>query len=109
MQADEVVNHYAPQRLHLYQGVDGVYAWIRDAALMEHQAGAIAQALANEIHASGQKLLGLSLNGKKVARPLPGVPYASVEEYAVDLSQETLSRQDDVQRVTLARRTDRNE
>lgn len=52
--------------LHLYVGDDGVHAWLRDAELQGSGARAVAQALAEQVAASGKPLAGLSINGKPV-------------------------------------------
>lgn len=62
----------ASRQLHLYRADDGVHAWIRDAALADYHGYALARTLNGELHASGLKLTGLTLNGKKIEHLYPG-------------------------------------
>lgn len=57
---------FAERQLHLYQGADGVQAWIRDADLSQMRAQLVAQALNNELNAAGLKLKTLTVNGRKL-------------------------------------------
>ncbi|HEX8611922.1 MAG TPA: hypothetical protein VF800_11600 [Telluria sp.] len=63
--ADEVP--YALRSMHLFREGDGVQAWIRDAALSQFQANALAYSLKKEMQAEGLTLNALTLNGKKTA------------------------------------------
>jgi hypothetical protein len=58
-------DQYARRQLHLYQGADGVQAWIRDVDLSQARVQMIAQALGNELNGTGMKLKTLTVNGKK--------------------------------------------
>jgi hypothetical protein len=58
-------DQYARRQLHLYQGADGVQAWIRDVDLSQARVQMIAQALGNELSGAGVKLKALTVNGKK--------------------------------------------
>jgi hypothetical protein len=57
---------YARNALHLYRGDDGVQAWIRDASLQPLQAEAVRRALAQELGSAGEKLLAVTINGRKL-------------------------------------------
>jgi hypothetical protein len=52
------------REFHLYQGADGVQAWIRDAELNPAQIFAVAQGLKSELQQTGLKLKQLTVNGK---------------------------------------------
>ncbi|NHZ80766.1 hypothetical protein F2P44_16005 [Massilia sp. CCM 8695] len=70
--ADELP--YALRSMHLFHDGEGVQAWIRDAALSQFQANALAYALKKEMQAEGLTLNALTLNGKKTAlAPAPAV------------------------------------
>lgn len=60
---------YTARLLHVYHDPDGVQAWIRDAAIDQVQARTLAQAMADELAASGTTLVALTLNGRKLALP----------------------------------------
>lgn len=62
-------DEYAKQLLHLFHGDDGVQAYIRDAELSGAQMRAVAQALAVELGMGGQRLAGLTVNGRRVVVP----------------------------------------
>jgi hypothetical protein len=57
---------YGRQLMHLFHGEQGVHAYIRDAELGGAQLRAVAQALAAELSASGKRLAGLTVNGRRV-------------------------------------------
>lgn len=59
-------DQYTSAKLHLYQDVSGVQAWIRDAALLPAQAELVALAMARELGMSGTRLNAVTLNGKKI-------------------------------------------
>lgn len=59
-------DQYTSAKLHLYQDVSGVQAWIRDAALLPAQAELVALSMARELGMSGTKLNAVTLNGKKI-------------------------------------------
>ncbi|MCE3602795.1 hypothetical protein LXA47_04170 [Massilia sp. P8910] len=63
--ADELP--YALRSMHLFHDGEGVQAWIRDAALSQFQANALAYSLKKEMQAEGLTLQALTLNGKKTA------------------------------------------
>lgn len=75
---------YAQRAMHVYRGGDGVQAWIRDAALQPQQADVVRRALADALGSAGEKLLSVTINGKKFsASPQapssePGSDHASV-------------------------------
>lgn len=78
---------FAERKLHLYQGADGVQAWIRDADLNQMRAHLVAQALNNELNAAGLKLKTLTVNGRKLDS---GSQSSSIEDSAED-SNNTLT------------------
>ena len=81
---------FAERQLHLYQGTDGVQAWIRDAELSQLQAQSVAQALSNELGLSGLKLKSLTLNGRRLERT--GAP----ENAGADIGGEALAAAPDI-------------
>ena len=62
---------YALRLMHVVSDDAGVQAWIRDAALSQFQANALAGAIRDELHGSGLKLAALTVNGKKSVLPAP--------------------------------------
>ncbi|HYD78316.1 MAG TPA: hypothetical protein VEC06_00780 [Paucimonas sp.] len=78
---------YAPKQLHLYDGMGGVEAWLRDADLPEPQAVAVMLALRQTLREAGKELVALTLNGKKIygeekdGRP-PNMDEGKVEDTA---------------------------
>jgi hypothetical protein len=75
---------YEVAQMHLYQGPDGVQAWIRDAALSEQQGYSVAQNLSNELTASGLRLSMLTVNGKALNRLFQGNQYPMEEVLPFD-------------------------
>jgi hypothetical protein len=57
---------YAESNLHLFQGEDGVQAWIRDARLDSEQARSVALALAREFAQQGNPLAAVTINGRRL-------------------------------------------
>lgn len=68
---------YAERLLHLYQEDGQVRAWIRDAALQPQQARAVAQALALQLSAQGNRLAALTINGRPQDLQARGAPHAA--------------------------------
>ncbi len=63
---------YADRLLHVYRGVEGVQAWVRDASLGQAQAYMLAQSLAAELGSTGERLAALTINGRRLALPSDG-------------------------------------
>jgi hypothetical protein len=63
----EPVDEYAARLLHIYQGADGVQAWVRDAALNAAQSLLLARGMAQELNGAGNRLSALTVNGKKIS------------------------------------------
>lgn len=57
---------YATRLLHLYQGADGVQAWLRDGDVSPAQALGLAQAMAGELAGAGARLAALTVNGRRL-------------------------------------------
>ncbi len=73
---------YPKQFLHVYQGKDGVHAFVRDAQLSSPQILSLAQNMAGEFAAQGQLLASLTVNGKKVSGAERNASVASVASVA---------------------------
>jgi hypothetical protein len=56
---------YSEANLHLFEGKDGVQAWLRDARISEHQARLVAQSMARELAQQGNTLAALTVNGRR--------------------------------------------
>lgn len=62
----EPVDDYAARLLHVYQGADGVQAWVRDAGIGAAQSLLLARGMADELNNAGSRLSELTVNGKKI-------------------------------------------
>ena len=62
----EPVDDYAARLLHVYQGADGVQAWVRDAGIGAAQSLLLARGMADELNHVGTRLSELTVNGKKI-------------------------------------------
>ena len=62
----EPVDDYAARLLHVYQGADGVQAWVRDAGIGAAQSLLLARGMADELNNVGSRLSELTVNGKKI-------------------------------------------
>lgn len=60
-------NPFTRTALHIYRSNEGVQAWLRDASLDSKQAEAVRRAMAAELAASGERLLTVTVNGRKSA------------------------------------------
>lgn len=58
---------YSLRQIHLYSQDGKVQAWIRDTQLDEKRSSAIETALRTDLKKSGWELVGLTINGKKMA------------------------------------------
>lgn len=83
-QAKPETEEYAARLLHVYRSADGVQAWIRDAAIGQTQARAVAQAMAGELAASGAVLTALTVNGRPQTLPLTASSADSRDEFLDD-------------------------
>lgn len=62
----EPVDDYASRLMHVYQGADGVQAWVRDAGIGAAQSLLLARGMADELSSVGSRLAALTVNGKKI-------------------------------------------
>jgi hypothetical protein len=62
----EAVDDYASRLMHVYQGADGVQAWVRDASIGVAQSLLLARSMADELGSAGSRLAALTVNGKKI-------------------------------------------
>lgn len=62
----EPVDDYASRLMHVYQGADGVQAWVRDASIGATQSLLLARSMADELSSAGNRLAALTVNGKKI-------------------------------------------
>lgn len=62
----------ALRHIHLYRSSDGVHAWIRDTQLTALTCAPIVHVLQQELQVTGQRLAGVTLNGKPIRDDAPG-------------------------------------